>query len=342
MKVKVWNTILQLSKERGVATAIIVDAIKESLKVASLKHFTNDEDITVSFQPEKGELRVFSVKTVVRTPENYSTQISLEDAKEINPEAQLDETVEIDLPSETLGRIAAQAAKQVIVQKVRDAEQEKIYNKYAPRLGDIITAVIRRFESNKNMILELDRTEILLPDREKLPYEQFIRGDRVKAVITHVYKETNGPQIIVSRTDNRFLSKLLELETPEIANGNIEIKNIIRHPGERAKVAVNTREKDIDPVGACIGIKGTRILAISKELDGEKIDVIKWSDNPFEYAKAALSPAKVNRVVIYNNQEKILQARVSKDQLSLAIGKKGINVRLASILVGWKIEIQQE
>ncbi len=342
MKVKVWNTILQLSKERGVATAIIVDAIKESLKVASLKHFTNDEDITVSFQPEKGELRVFSVKTVVRTPENYSTQISLEDAKEIEPEAQLDETVEIDLPSETLGRIAAQAAKQVIVQKVRDAEQEKIYNKYAPRLGDIITAVIRRFESNKNMILELDRTEILLPDREKLPYEQFIRGDRVKAVITHVYKETNGPQIIVSRIDNRFLSKLLELETPEIANGNIEIKNIIRHPGERAKVAVNTREKDIDPVGACIGIRGTRILAISKELDGEKIDVIKWSDNPFEYAKAALSPAKVNRVVIYNNQEKILQARVSKDQLSLAIGKKGINVRLASILVGWKIEIQQE
>jgi len=342
MKVNVWNTILQLSKERGVATSVIVEAIKESLKVASLKYFTHDENITVSFQPEKGELRVFSVKTVVQEPENISTQISLADAKKIDPEAQLESAIEIDLPSETLGRIAAQAAKQVIFQKVRDAEQEKIYQKYYPRLGDIVTAVIRRFESNKNMILELDKTEILLPYRDKLPTEQFIRGDRIKAVITHVFKEAIGPQIIISRTDNRFLSRLLELETPEIASGNIEIKNIIRNPGERAKVAVYAKEKDIDPVGACIGIKGNRILAISKELAGEKIDVIRWSDNPFEYAKAALSPAKVNRVIMYNKNEKILQARVPKDQLSLAIGKKGTNVRMASMLVGWKIDIKQE
>jgi N utilization substance protein A len=342
MKVKVWNTILQLSKERGLDPEVIVEAIKESLKVASLKYFTNDEDINVTFQPEKGELRVHSVKTVVKSPENPAHQISLEDAKKIDPDARLDQSIEIDLPSETLGRIAAQAAKQVIFQKVRDAEQGKIYDQFSPRMGDIVTAVIRRFESNKNMILELNKTEILLPFREKLPNEKFIRGDRVKAVITNVFKEANGPQILVSRTDNRFLSKLLELEIPEIANGNIDIRDIIRNPGERAKVAVFSTEKDIDPVGACIGFKGTRILAISKELDGEKIDVIKWSKNPLEYAKAALSPAKINRVVVRNKNEKILQAQVQKDQLSLAIGKKGINVRLASFLVGWKIEIKQE
>lgn len=342
MKVKVWNTILQISKERDVATDVVIDAIKESLKVASLKYFTHDEDITVLFHPEKGELRVFSVKKVVEIPENFSSQISLKDAQKIDPDASVGDTVEIDLPSETLGRIAAQAAKQVIFQKVRTAEQEKTYDRYAPRLGDIITAVLRRFESNKNMILELGRAEILLPSREKLPNDQFIRGDRIKAVITHVYKEANGPQIIVSRADNRFLYKLLELETPEIANGNIVIKDIIRQPGERAKVAVQTKEKDIDPIGACIGLRGNRILAISKELGGEKIDVIRWSDNPMEYARSALSPARIGRVVIYSKNEKVLLARAPKDQLSLAIGKKGMNVRLASILVGWKIEIKQE
>lgn len=342
MKVNVWNTIVQLSKERGVETGVIVNAIKESLRVASSKHFNHNEKINVVFWPEKGDLRVYSLKLITESPRDPSKEISLEDAKKIDASAKVGDFIEIDLPSDTLGRIAAQAAKQVIFQKVRDAEQEKIYKTFAPQLGEIITGVLRRFESNKNMILEINKTEVLFPYREMLPTENFRRGDRVKTVITQVIKETKGPQVIVSRSDPKFLAKLLELETPEIANGNITIKDIVRQPGERAKVAVSTNEKDIDPVGACIGVKGNRILAISNELSGEKIDIIEWSDNPIVYAKSALSPAKVEKVFVLNKQDKILQATVSKDNLSLAIGKKGINVRLASRLVGWKIEIKNQ
>jgi N utilization substance protein A len=342
MKVNVWNTILQLSKERGLETKVIVNAIEESLKAASAKYFIHDEKINVVFKPEKGDIRVYSQKRIVKNPADLATEISLEETKDIDPKAKLGDMIEIDLPSETLGRIAAQSAKQVIFQKVRDAEQERVYKLYAPRLGEIITAVLRRFESNKNMILELDKTEILFPYKEKLPNETFRRGDRVKVVIKHVFQDTKGPQVIVSRTDPQFLVKLLEMEIPEIANRNIIIKDIVRQPGERAKVAVVSKEKDIDPIGACIGVKGNRILAISSELQGEKIDVIEWSENPMAYAKAALSPAKVDKVFILNKREQILQALVSKGQLSLAIGKKGINVRLASRLVGWKIEIKND
>jgi len=269
-------------------------------------------------------------------------EISLKEAKKIDAEAIIGKEIEVDLPSDTLGRIAAQAAKQVIFQKVRDAEQEKIYESFAPRLGEIVTGVLRRIEPNKNMILEVSKTDVLFPLREKLRSEEFARGDRVKAVVTQVRKEDKGPQVVVSRADPKFLAKLLELEIPEIANGDIEIKDIVRQPGERAKVSVLTTEKDIDPIGACIGVKGNRIMAISKELAGEKIDVIEWSDNPLVYAKAALSPAKVDKVFILNKNEKTMQAIAPMDQLSLAIGKKGTNVRLASRLVGWKIEIKEK
>lgn len=342
MKVNVWNTILQLSKERGVETDVIVGAIEESLRVASSKYFTNDENVNISFQPEKGELRVYTVKKVVERPGNPAIEISMEDAKKIDAKAAIGDEIEVDLPSETLGRIAAQAAKQVILQKVRVAEQEKIYESFAPRLGEIVTGVLRRLEMNNNMILDVNKTDVLFPFREKLKDEKFVRGDRVKAVVVQVRKDDKGPQVIVSRADPKFLSKLLELEIPEIANGDIEIKDIVRQPGERAKVAVYTPDEDIDPVGACIGVKGNRIMAISKELAGEKIDVIEWSDNPLVYAKASLSPAKVEKVFILNKNSKIMQAIVAKDQLSLAIGKKGTNVRLASRLVGWKIEIKEE
>ncbi len=340
MKVNVWNTILQLSRERSVEPVVIVNAIKESLRVASAKYFSNNEEIRIDFTPEKGLLRVYAVKKICEQPQDLAKEISLDSAKKIDPTSKIGKFIELELPSETLGRIAAQAAKQVIFQKVRDAEQEKIYNTFAPRIGEIITGVLRRFEPNKNMILELDRIEILFPFREKLPNEALKRGDRVKAVILHVLKENMGPQVIVSRAHPKFLEKLLKIEIPEIANGNIEIKDLVRQPGERAKVAVFTEEKDIDPVGACIGIKGNRILAISQELNGEKIDIIEWSNNPLEYAKAALSPAKIDKVFILSKQDKKMQAVVPKNQLSLAIGKKGINVRLASKLVGWKIEIK--
>lgn len=342
MKINVWDTIKQLSKERSVDTSVIVNAIEESLKVASLKYFTHNEKINVVFMPEKGEIRVFASKQVCKEPKDIASEISLKEAKTINAFAKIGYPIEIDLPSETLGRIAAQAAKHVIFQKVRDAEQEKIYNLFTHRIGEIVTGVLRRFESNNNMIIEVDKTEILLPFREKMYDEEFRRGDRIKAVVLQVLKDTQGPQVIVSRADPKFLSKLLELEIPEIANGNIEIKDIVRQAGDRAKVAVLTREKDIDPIGACIGVKGNRILAISNELQGEKIDVVRWSDNPLVYAKSALSPAKITKVFVLNKAEKMLQAIVSQDQLSLAIGKKGINVRLASRLVGWKIEIKEE
>lgn len=342
MKVNVWNTILQLSKERGVKTTAIVNAIEESLKVASSKYFTHNENINISFSPEKGELRVYAVKKVSEDVSNPAAEISLQEAKKIVATAAIGHQIEIDLPSDTLGRIAAQAAKQVIFQKVRDAEVEKTYNLFAPRLGQIVTGVLRRFESNKNMILEVDKTDVLLPFREKLATEEYKIGSRIRAVITHVLKENKGPQVIVSRADPRFLAKLLELEIPEIANGNIEIKDIVRQPGERAKVAVYSKEKDIDPIGACVGVKGSRIMAISKELQGEKIDIIEWSEKPTSYVQTALSPAKVEKVFIINKNEKVMQAVASKEQFSLAIGKKGVNVRLASRLVGWKIEIKQE
>jgi N utilization substance protein A len=342
MKVNVWNTIQQLSKERDVDKEVIINAIEESLKVAAANHFRENEKVHIKFIPEKGELRVYAVKKITKKVIDPDTEISLDEAKKIDVTAKQGNYIEIDLPSETLGRIAAQAAKQVIFQKVRDAEQEKIYNTFAPHTGNIITGVLRRYDSNRNMILEVKKTEVLLPEREKIPNEKFRRGDRVKGIITQVLKDSKGPQVIISRTEKEFLGKLLQNEVPEIASGNIEIREIVRRPGERSKVSVSTKEKDIDPIGACIGVKGNRILSISKELNGEKIDVIRWSENPVEYAKSALSPAKVESMKISDKKEKVLKAVVPEDQLSLAIGKKGLNVRLASKLVGWKIDIKND
>jgi N utilization substance protein A len=343
MKINVWNTILQMSKERSMEPSVIVSAIEESLKVAASKYYTHNEQICVFFRPEKGELRVYTIKRVAEHPDDPAREISLEEARGFHPSAALGESLEIDLPSDTLGRIAAQAAKQVIFQKVRDAEQQKIYGEFAPRLGEIVTGIYRRAENNA-IILEVNKTDVLFPFREKLFNEEFKRGDAVKTVIVQVKKGYPGqdPRVIVSRSSPKFLEKLLELEIPEVANGTIEIKDIVRQPGERAKVAVVTKEKDVDPVGACIGVKGSRILSISKELAGEKIDIIVWSSNPLTYAKAALSPARIENIFIVDKADKTMQAVVAKDQLSLAIGKKGINVKLASKLVGWKIGIQQE
>jgi len=341
MRVNVWNTILQLSKERSVEPRVIIQAIEESLRVASAKFFSQKENVQVVFKPEKGELRVFALKKATEKPKNPSEEISLAEARAIRPGAKEGEPIEVDLPADTLGRIAAQAAKQVIFQKVRDAEQEKIINEFMPRIGEIVTGVVRRIEEGA-VVLDVNGTEVALPLREKLPGDEVRRGDLVKAVIAQVLKGYQGPQIFVSRSSPRFLARLLETEIPEIANGTIEIKDIVRQPGERAKVAVSSRERDIDPVGACIGVKGNRILAISKELGGEKVDIISWSPDLVTYAKSALSPAKVDRLQVVSRTEKAMLAIVPADQLSLAIGKKGINVKLASRLVGWKISIKQE
>ena len=341
MKVNVWNTILQLSKERSVEPRIIIQAIEESLRVASARFFSQNQNVQVLFKPEKGELRVYAAKRAADKPKNPAEEISLTEARSIRPDVKEGDMVEVDLPADTLGRIAAQAAKQVIFQKVRDAEQEKILSDFTPRIGEIVTGVVRRIEADI-IILEVNGIEVLFPVREKLPNEEIIRGDLIKAVIAQVLKNYQGPQIIVSRSSPRFLARLLETEIPEIANRTIEIKDIVRQPGERAKVAVVSHERDIDPVGACIGVRGNRILAISKELGGEKVDIISWSPDLVTYAKASLSPAKVDRLQVASRTEKALLAIVPPDQLSLAIGKKGINVKLASRLVGWKISIKQE
>ncbi len=341
MKVNVWNTILQLSKERDVEPRVIIRAIEESLRVAAANYFCHNEKVSVDFRPEKGELRVYAEKRITETPSNTAVEISPEEARSVNPSAGIGDIVFIDLPTDMLGRIAASAAKQVIFQKVRDAEQEKTFGDFNRLAGEIISGIYRRAE-NDALILELNKTEIALPEREVIPGEQFRRGDMVKAVILQVLKASRGPQIIVSRTSPRFLAKLLETEVPEISSGAIEIKNIAREPGERAKVAVFSHDKAVDPVGACIGVRGNRITAISAELKGEKIDVVDWSPDPAAFARASLSPAKVDMVSIVDKNEKVLLAIVAKDQLSLAIGKKGINVKLASRLVGWKISIKQE
>lgn len=341
MKVNVWSTINQLSKERGVQPRVIIRAIEESLRLAAAKFFNKGEEIVVDFKPEKSELRVYAVKKVVEEVTDPASEISQDEAVLHDPGAKLGKEIEIELPAETLGRIAAQAAKQVIFQKVRDAEQEKVYEEFAPRIGEIVTGVVRRFENN-GTVLEVNRAEVFLPNKDKLPGDEFRPGDLVKAVITQVQKNVRGPQVQLSRTSPRFLLKLLELEIPEIASGTIQVKDVVRQPGERAKVAVASQDRDIDPVGACIGVKGNRILAISKELGGEKIDIIEWAADTQVYAKSALSPARINKIVVSNKQAKEMEAHVDKEQFSLAIGKKGINVRLASKLVGWKISIIQE
>ncbi|MDI6697965.1 MAG: transcription termination factor NusA [Candidatus Saccharicenans sp.] len=340
MKVNVWNTINQLSKERGVQPRVIIKAIEESLRIAAAKFFNKGEEIVVDFKPEKSELRVYAVKKVVVEVSDPAREISRDEAVLHDPTASPGKEIEIELPAETLGRIAAQAAKQVIFQKVRDAEQEKVYEQFAPRMGEIVTGVVRRFENN-GTVLEVNRAEVFLPTKDQLPGDNFRPGDLVKAVIVQVQKNVRGPQVQLSRTSPRFLLKLLELEIPEIAAGTIKVKDVVRQPGERAKVAVSSQDKDIDPVGACIGVKGNRILAISKELGGEKIDIIEWASDPQVYAKSALSPARINKIVVSSKQAKEMEAHVDREQFSLAIGKKGINVRLASKLVGWKISIIQ-
>jgi N utilization substance protein A len=342
VKINVWNTILQLSKERGVDPSVIVSAIEESLKVAASKYYRHNEDIHVVFKPEKGDLRVFAAKRVVEIAIDPAREVSLAEAQLSDREAAPGDTVEVDLPSDTLGRIAAQAAKQVIVQKVRDAESEKIYGDFAPRIGELVSGVFRRAE-NEAFVIEVNGIDAFLPQWEALPSDAFDRGEQVRAVITQVRRGIKGqdPQVVISRTSPRYLARLLELEIPEIASGLIEIKDIVRQAGERAKVAVASNERDVDPVGACIGPRGARILAISKELGGEKIDIVVWSANPAVFAKSALSPARVERVAIIDKNEKTMEALAPKDQLSLAIGKKGLNVKLASKLVGWKISIRE-
>jgi transcription termination/antitermination protein NusA len=336
------QTIEALAKEKGIEPDVIIAAIEDAVLTASRKYYKTNENLRTRFNQDTGQVDLFAVKQIVNEVENPATEISLAEAQELyGDEAEVDMEIEFPKPTEVLGRIAAQTAKQVISQKVREAERENIFTEYNQRIGEVINGVVKRFE-NGDIILEVGRIEALLPRKEQSRAESYTQGDRVRAVIKGVSRSAKGPQIVASRTDPALLIKLFEQEVPEIYDGTVMIRGAVREAGDRAKVAVFSRERDVDPVGACVGMKGTRVQSIIRELRGEKIDIVEWSEDPVTFVTNALSPAKVQRVSIFDDRERIMEVVVEDKQLSLAIGKKGQNVRLAAKLTGWRIDIKSE
>jgi N utilization substance protein A len=339
------NPLLQqidaIAKEKGVEPEIIIGAVQDALEAAARKKYKGEE-LKARFNPDTGDFDLFTVKKIVEEVTDAATQFSLADAREMyGDEAEVDMEVEFPRDKGDLGRIAAQTAKQVIFQKVREAERENVYAEYSQRIGEVVSGMIKRFE-NGDIIIELGRVESQLPRKEQSRAENYTVGDRVRAVIRGVNRSAKGPQIVLSRTDPALLIKLFEQEVPEIYDGTVMIRGAVREAGDRAKVAVYSRERDVDPVGACVGMKGTRVQSIIRELRGEKIDIVEWSDDPIVFVTNAISPAKVQRVSIVDDAEKVMEVIVEDKQLSLAIGKKGQNVRLAAKLTGWKIDIKSE
>ncbi len=336
------QTIDALAKEKGIEADIIVTAIEDAVLTASRKYYKSDENLRTRFNPETGQVELFAVRQIVEQVSNPATEIALAEAQELyGDEAEAGMEIEFPKPTDVLGRIAAQTAKQVIFQKVREAERENVFEEYGQRLGEVVNGLVKRFESG-DIIVEIGQVEALLPRREQSRAENYTTGDRVRAVIKEVNKNTKGPQIILSRTDPVLLIKLFEQEVPEIYDGTVVIRGAVREAGDRAKVAVASRERDVDPVGACVGMKGTRVQAIIRELRGEKIDIVEWSEDATTFVTNAISPARVQRVSIVDDAERVIEVVVEDRQLSLAIGKKGQNVRLAAKLAGWKIDIKSE
>jgi N utilization substance protein A len=336
-----FQTIDQISREKGIDPQIVVHAIEDAIVVASRKYFKSNEELRGRINSETGEIDVYAVKKVVDNVTNPVREISMDEARQYREDPQIDQEIEFLKPTVGLGRIAAQMAKQVIFQKVREAERESVYAEYHKHVGEVVNCVVKRFE-NGDIIVELGKTEGRLGRRDQSKLETFSVGDRIRVIITKVEKTAKGPQVIVSRTDPGLVQHLFQTEVPEIYDGTVQIKSIAREAGERTKIAVTSREKDVDPVGACVGMKGTRVQSIIRELRGEKIDIIQWNDDIVTFATNAISPAKISRVSIVDSPEKIMEMVVEDSQLSLAIGKKGQNVRLASKLIGWRIDIKSE
>ncbi|MCU0256190.1 MAG: transcription termination factor NusA [Vicinamibacterales bacterium] len=337
------QNIETLAKERGIDSSVVIAAIEEAVLHASRKVYKGNENLKTRFNTETGQVELFAVKHIVAEVTNPAQEISLEEARELyGDEAEVDMEIEFPKSTEVLGRIAAQTAKQVIFQKVREAERETIYGEYSERIGEVINATVKRFEQGDIIVEVQNRVEAVLPRKEQSRAESYNIGDRLRAVIRGVSKSAKGPQIILSRTDPALLVKLFEQEVPEIYDGTVVIRGAVREAGDRAKVAVYSRERDVDPVGACVGMKGTRVQAIIRELRGEKIDIVEYSEDPVYFVTNALSPAKVQRVTIVDDEERVVEVVVEDKQLSLAIGKKGQNVRLAAKLTGWRIDIKSE
>jgi len=344
------QTIEALAKEKGIEPDVVISAIEEAVATASRKYYKTGENLKTRFNTETGQVDLFALKTVVEEVASPATEISINEAREmyrpiygdeVANSIELGDEMEFPKPTEVLGRIAAQTAKQVIFQKVREAEREHVYAEYNERIGEVVNGTVKRFE-NGDIILEVGRIEAVLPRKEQSRAESYTPGDRVRTVIKGVNRSAKGPQIVLSRTDPALLIKLFEQEVPEIYDGTVMIRGAVREAGDRAKVAVMSRERDVDPVGACVGMKGTRVQSIIRELRGEKIDIVEWSDDPIAFVTNGLSPAKVQRVSIVDDKDRVMEVIVEDKQLSLAIGKKGQNVRLAAKLTGWRIDIKSE
>src|SRR5688572_16310311 len=339
MSSSIAQNIEALCQEQGIERDLVIEAMKEAVRAAAKKQFRSGEDIQVDWNAETG-IELSATKVVVDEVANEATELSIDEARELaGEEVELGDALLLPLPMEELGRIAAQTAKQILFQKVRDAVRSNVYEQYIDKIGDLVNGYVKRFERG-NIIVDLGNLEAILPRSQQSRGEQWNQGERIRVVINNVSKESKGPQVEVSRTSPELLKRLFEMEVPEIYDGTVQVKSAVREPGDRAKIAVVSTERDVDPVGACVGMKGSRVQAIIRELRGERIDIIEWSEDPAVFAANALSPAKVSKVEINSFEDKKLTVTVPEDQLSLAIGKKGQNVRLAAKLVGWHIDIR--
>jgi N utilization substance protein A len=339
-----YDSIEALSRDKGIDPQIVVSAVEDAIALATRKYYKTQENMRAELDKDTGEIRAYVFKTVVETPEQIEdpvNQIALDEARALAPEVEAGGEIRYYKPTDVLGRIAAQMAKQVIFQKVREAERETVFNEYAHRVGEILTAVVKRVEL-QDVIFDIGKAEARMPRREQSRLEQFAVGERVRVVLLRVDRAARGPQVIVSRGAPDLVQNLFQSEVPEIYDGTVIIRAIAREAGERTKIAVMSRDKDVDPVGACVGMKGMRVQSIIRELRGEKIDIIEFSEEITTFAEKALQPAKVSRVSIGDLNDKQLEVIVDDTQLSLAIGKKGQNVRLAAKLLGWKIDIKSE
>lgn len=340
MSAELIHALDQLEKEKGIEKEILIEAIEAALISAYKRNFGSTQNVKIYIDRNSGDVKVYALRRVTARPENDLSDISLEEARKINKKYEEEDIAEIEVTPRKFGRIAAQTAKQVVVQRIREAERGIIFDEYYNKESDIVTGIIQRSE-RRNVIIDLGKTEAVMAPSEQTPGEEYRFNDRMKTYVVEVKKTTKGPQIMVSRTHPGLVKRLFELEVPEIHDGTVEIKSIAREPGSRTKLAVFSRDANVDPVGACVGQKGTRVQAIVDELRGEKIDIIKWSSSPEEYISSSLSPAKVIRVDIHED-EKSARVIVPDFQLSLAIGKEGQNARLAAKLTGWKIDIKSE
>jgi N utilization substance protein A len=332
-----------LSKEKNIDIQIIIAAIEDAVVTASRKQFKSGEDLHARYNLENGTIELFAVKTVVDEVTDSAREMTVEEANvEVGEGAEVGDLLELPRPMEDLGRIAAQTAKQIILQKVREAERNNVYEEYIGRVNELINGYIKRFEGGRIIVDLGSGIEAVMPKQQQSRNETFTQGERIRVVIHNVHREAKGPQVEVSRTSPELIKRLFEMEVPEIYDGTVVIKAAVREPGERAKIAVISNERDVDPVGACVGMKGSRVQSIIRELRGEKIDIIEWSEDPAIFAANALSPAKVSRVTVLDFENKKLQVTVETDQQSLAIGKRGQNVRLSAKLVGWDIDIRSE